>query len=474
MLQTMVEKCSLEEGKPMQRMAGGFTRFADVFSRALLIRDAGADEARKIVGASTIRIGMWVVLGVFGTFGMWAAFAPLDSAAVAQGTVVLDTNKKTIQHLEGGIIEAILVHEGVTVKAGQPLVKLSQTAAKSKSDLLRAQYFASRAAERRLLAERDGKEVMEITPELQAASARNPEIADMVDSQKRLFESRKLGLSGQIDVLNQRIEQLKDEIGGMQAQENAARSQLVLIREEIGGVRTLYQSGNAPKTRLLALQRKETELEGSRGEYLAKIARAKQTISETQMEIINARNEALNKIVDELRKTQVDLSTLEEQVRASKDILDRVTIYAPQSGIVTGLKFHTKGGVITPGTPIMDIIPQDDKLIIEAKVHPQDIDVVHKGLHAKVRLTAYKARRIPPLKGEVISISADRFVNEQRGESYYLARIEVDQTQLKDTPDVVLYPGMPADTLIVTGERTLLSYLFTPLSDAMYHGLKEQ
>jgi len=236
----------------------------------------------------------------------------------------------------------------------------------------------------------------------------------------------------------------------------------------------LLAKGNAAKPRLYGLQRQDAELEGRRGEYLANIARAEQSITEAEMEIINARNGYEKDIATELREVQTNIPTYAEKLQAAEDVLRRIVITAPQAGIVTGLAVHTKGGGVSPGATLMEIVPQDDRLIVEARVSPHDIDEVHAGLEARVRLSAYKSRRVPILEGTVQSVSADKFIDQMTRESYYTARLRLDDAELKKLDNVVLTPGMPADVLIVTGERTFLSYLLSPLSDGMFRGLREQ
>lgn len=420
-----------------------------------------------------IVVGLAVILVVLGTFLLWAVLAPLESAAIAPGTVVVDSNRKTIQHLEGGIIEKILVAEGDYVVIGQPLVRLSETAAKARDELLRAQLLTAMATEARLLAERDGLEEIAF-PEEFKETMEEAEIKEVVDTQKRILSSRRNATMGQINVLDQRIKQLEEEIIGMEAQEKSTRRQLSLIKEEVGMISTLVRQGNAPKSRLLALQRRQSELEGTRGEYLANIARAKQSITEAKLSKINVQNDYTKEVVSELKEIIENTSTLREQINASQDVLQRIEIISPINGIVQDLHYHTAGGVVTPGAEIMDIVPAQDKRVIEAKVSPQDIDVVHVGLPARVRLSAYKTRQTPDLAGELIHVSADRSVNERTGEVYYKARVAIDQASLDKLKNVELYPGMPADVMIVTGERTLFSYLISPITDSFWFAFKEQ
>lgn len=457
-------------------------KISTLFSGSRLISSTGAeseeeqdeiDSIKKAIRAP-LRAGILVSFLFFGVFGVWSLVAPLDSAAIATGVVVLDSNKKTVQHLEGGIIEEILVSDGDEVEEGQVLIRLNETTAEARQALVDGQLIASQATGARLLAERDNLDTI-VFPEKLWKRRLEPQIFDTLDGEQRLFETRKKALEGHIQVLYQRIKQLDDEIRGLQAQELSSRDQLVLIQEEILVVQKLLASGDANRPRLLALQRKAAELEGNRGEYLSLIAKARQAITETELEVINIRNKNLNEIVGQLREVQTKVSDLEERRRASKDILDRITIIAPQSGVVTGSKFYTVGGVISPGAPIMNIIPQDDVLVIEARVVPQDIDVVTKGLKARVRLTAFKVRKVPPLDGIVTNVSADKFVDEITGQSYYKAKIRISDKTLSSLVDEIeLYPGMPADVLIVTGERTFMTYMLSPITDSFGKAFKEQ
>lgn len=460
--------------KKSELIARDAVQWVDKSIHYIAMKDSHTDDEVLNYARGPIAFGVWVLIFTFGFFGIWSVTAKLDSAAIARGMVVLDDNRKTIQHLEGGIIEEIPVKEGQAVKAGDVLLKLNTTNAKARLELVQAQLFSARAAEARLIAERDDLTDIPFNEEVLKAAEENPEIRSIVESQRRLFSARQGALKGQIDIFNQRIAQFGDQITGLEAQEKAVRSQLALINEEVGVVQQLLKNGNANRPRLLALQRNAAELSGNQGEYLSLISKARQSITESQLNISNAKNDFLNKTVAELKETQVQLADLEERRRAMKDVMERTDILAPQSGIVTDLQYHTKGGVIAPGAKIMDIIPQDDKLIIEAHVRPQDIDIVRPELPARVRLTAFKSRNTPLLKGEVIQVSPDRFTDQRTNEAFYKARIMVDQKQLHSLKHVELYPGMPADVLIVTGSRTFMSYLTSPLTDVFVNAFREQ
>jgi len=411
-----------------------------------------------------VRYGIACLIILFVFIGGWAALAPLDSAAIASGTVVLGENKKLIQHLEGGIIKELFVSDGDTVKEGDLLVKLDETKAKANWEIFTGQLMSGTVLEDRLLSERDGLTKIAFRDSLSSSIINNVEIKKHIDAQKRLFKARNEALTGQIGVFNQRIKQLGDEIDGLESQKTAAEIQLSLIREEIDAVSKLVDEGLAQKPRLLALKREQAQLTGRIGEFTALIARAGQSITENELSIINLKNEKRGEVVSELRKIQAERADLKERVGATKDILNRIDIVAPSSGIVTNLKFHTIGGVVTPGQEVLSIVPQDDELIIDSQVKPTDIDLVREGLTARVRLSAYKARTVPIMEGVITSVSPDRFIDKYTGQGYYSAKVRISDESMKELgQDIELYPGMPAEVLIVTGTKTPLRYLIDPI-----------
>lgn len=452
------------------------TRCVQIVDKSIsYIANPGYTPETEVLKAARkpITFGVWLFIFVFGFLFLWAAFAPLHSAAIAQGKVVLDQNKKVVQHLEGGIISEIFVQDGDYVESGQPLIRLSDITAKARLDIYTSQLRVARATESRLVAERDGAEAVTFHTWL-LEHKEVAEVQQILDAQTRLFESRRKAFQGQVSVLRQRIEQLKEEIGGLMAQEKSSNTQLQLINEEIEDNKKLVEKGLAPKSRLLALERKGAELEGLRGEYQAQIARVEQSIAENELQVINLQNEKLSEVLTQLRETQTQVADLEERIRAADDVMNRIVISAPQAGIVNNLKFHTIGGVISPGTPILEVVPIDDKQIIEAQVSPQDIDVVHAGLDAQVTLTAYKMRSVPRLPGKVVQVSADSFVDSVSGHQFYIARVEIDQEEMQKVKNVELKTGMPAMVQIVTGKKTPLRYLFDPLTDYINVAFREQ
>ena len=450
------------------------TSMVDRLSAKLIPYDPTMLDTPEQRARPTILMGMGLMIFLFGFIFLWAALVPLQSGAVAPGRIVVDSNRKEIQHLEGGIVKEIAVKEGQTVAAGQLLVRLDNTNSQARSDLLRGEYIAARASEARLLAERDNKPSIVFPEELTRLESSDQQVRDNLDSQRRLFASRKESLNGQIDVLNQKMGQSGSEIGGLREQASAASQQINLLNEEIEVVRGLLAKGNALKPRLLALERQRADLLGQRGQAQAMISRASQTGNESKINILNLKTEFLNQVVAELKETQTQVSTLSEQLRSAGDVARRVDIMAPIAGTVTGLQVHTIGGVVKSGDTLMTLIPQDDKLIVEAHVTPQDIDMVHAGLEAQVRLTAFKARYLRPAKGTVMTVSADRFDDQRTGEGFFIARIEIPQSELNDIGDLKLSPGMPAETLIVTGRRTMLSYLVRPIRESFGRAFREQ
>lgn len=423
----------------------------------------------------TILIGFLLMFLLFGVIGSWAALVPLSAGAIAPGRVMAESNRKEIQHLEGGIVQAILVKDGDVVKAGQPLIRLDSTNAQAKAEQVLGQYLAAKATEARLIAERDGKTSISFPAEYVQQEAANPKVKEALDTQRHLFATRREALEGEINVLNQKIAQSGDEIRGLREQIAATGTQIGLLNQEIATVEGLLKTGNALKPRLLGLQRQQADLMGQRGNAQAMVSRANQTINESKISIINAKNDFSNKVAAELKDTQVQLSSLEEQARATSDVARRVEVTAPMEGTVTGLAVHTVGGVVQPGETLLSLVPSNDRLIVEARVSPQDIDVVHAGLTAQVRLTAFKTRYLRPVEGTVTTVSADRFDDKATGDSYFIARVAIAQSELTALgPDIKLSSGMPADVLIVTGTRTMLSYIVRPIRDSFGHAFHDQ
>ena len=413
-----------------------------------------------------------IILVFFGGFGTWAALAPLDSAALAPGRVTVASNRKTVQHLEGGIVKELLVKEGDAVAGDQVLIQLDDTQARARLDLLYSRYDKLLAAEARLTAEQASAPEI-VFPESLTSRRHQPQVAKILEAEKALFEARQRSTEGRIHIFHKRIAQLKKEIAGLEAQVAAEDEQLLVIEDERASFEILFKRGVVGKSRLLRLKREAADLRGERAEHLSMITQARQRIGETELEIIDLKNSVLNQVVSSLRDTQAELVDVSERLKAAEDILVRTDIRAPQAGVVMGLNVHTEAGVIAPGQRLLDIVPENDTLVIEAQVTPNDIDVVHAGLPAQVRLTAFKQRDTPMLEAKLTRVSADSFTDERSGASYFLARVTIDAAELMKLDGRELYPGMGSEVMIKTGKRTTMDYILAPLTDSLRRAFRE-
>ncbi len=409
----------------------------------------------------------------FAGFGAWGAVAPIAGGAVAPGIVSPDGSRKTVQHLEGGIIGKLLVRDGDEVKAGQPLLVLENIQPKATHDMLASQFRTLLATLIRLEAEQANSEQF-TTPSEFSGGAADGKMALVMQAQRELFRARRQTHEARKRVLGQRIEQLGEQIRGLEAQAGSASRQFELITEELEGKEQLQRKQIITKPEILRLQRMQAEIDGRRGEYLAGIARARQQIGETQLEMLTLDAERADQIATQLVQVRTELASVRERLAASEDILRRTVVTAPVAGTVVDLRFKTEGGIVRQGEPIMDIVPVNDALLIDARVPPTDIDVVHEGLSAQIHLSAFSSRGLPRIQGTVHSVSADRLVDDVTRQPYYLARVEVDRGELRQIdPNLELVPGMPAEVLIVTRERTMFQYLFEPFVEAFRRSFRE-
>jgi epimerase transport system membrane fusion protein len=418
------------------------------------------------------RLGLAILLAGVGGFVGWASFAPIDSAAVAPGVVTVEFNRKTVQHLEGGIVRDILVREGERVAPGHLLVRLDDTQALAQLEIVRSQYLASRAQEARLIAERDGYREVVFPDDLLAARA-DPRVQEAIAGQQQVFAARSRALSGEKEVLEQRIEQLNEQIRGLEALSASKLSRIESYKAEIKDFKKLYEKGLTDRLRLREMERLAAELEGERAEHQSSMAAAQVQIGETRLQIIQVERKQQTEVAQELRDTQAKLSDLRERVRALEDTVLRTEVKAPVGGAVVGLLVHTVGGVVSPGGRILDIVPQDEQLIVEARVAPTDADRVSPGLEAQLRFSAFNARTTPTVVGQVLTVSGDRITDQQTKDSYYLARIQVSKEGMAELRGLTLLPGMPVDVMIKTGERTFFQYLVKPITDRLAKSFRE-
>ena len=436
-------------------------------------RDNGRDPPPPSDSRGWIVAGMTTIVVAFGGFGAWAALASLDSAAIASGVVVVESDRKSIQHLEGGLVKEILVRDGDRVEHNDVLIRLEDTHARAMHDIVRGELDAALAEESRLVAERDGRDSVEFPRELLARSHVS-KVGKAVQGQRHLFTARRSALRGQVAILEKSIDQFREEIEGLKAEQAAREQQLTILDDELRGLRKLLKQGNVPRNEVLAYERKLAELGGEKGRFKSDVARAEQGIGEARLRISQIRKAAREQVVAELREVQERMFGLEERLVAAVDVLGRTEIRAPVTGIIMGMQAHTTGGVIAPAQEILQVVPVGDRLVIEAQVDPIDIDDVAVGQNATVRLTAFKLRSTPIIVGTLINLSADRLVDEHSGTPYYLARIEVSKEELASLGDLRLQPGMPVEALIKTGSRTALGYMLSPLTENIGLAFRER
>ena len=413
-----------------------------------------------------------LTLGFFGAAFVSAAFVTIDGAAIAPGVVSVESNRKDIQHLEGGIVSEILVRENDTVKKGQVLAYLDDTRARAQLDLLTNQWRSALIMRARLLAERDGKSDIELPDEL-SADKNNPEVRKMIDEQRKALRASHTYIKNKTDVLRYRIKRLEKEIQGHTAKADSDRAQLRLVEEELGPLTQARKRGVVGTSPYMDLKRKEESIRGEISEIEAKIEAAKRNIQELGQELTLPATDRSNDIAAELEEVQNRLGDLREQIASAKDVLDRTLIVAPDDGTIVDLKVHTRGGVINPGQTIMGLIPANDNLVIEARVRPRDRDVIFGGMKARIRLTAYSTRQYRPIEGTVTAISADRLTDPATGATYFKAMVEPDPSEANELKHRTFIPGMLAEVFLVTGSRSILEYLLSPLERYFNHAGRE-
>ncbi|HUD90810.1 HlyD family type I secretion periplasmic adaptor subunit [Sphingobium sp.] len=417
----------------------------------------------------------YIALAVFAViFGLWAVLAPLQSAAIASGTLRAEGGgRKTVQHLEGGIIRKILVREGQKVRAGQPLVLLDDTQSEARETAMQTSYYALLAQDARLTAELNGAGAVAYPQELLDKRG-DPNVRSIIAASDAVFRTRKRALGDQISVLNQRLGQANADMAGARSQVSALGDQNVLLSEEMKSVSALVNEGLERKSRLLALQRQQAATVGQQGQLTGSLGRIRDTIGETTAQMSLIRGQQATETAAQQREVQVNLADARERLAVSRDIKKRQQIVAPVDGTVMNLRLVTPGGVVGAGQPLLDIVPDKEKIIVSARLKAYDIDVVHNELRAEVKLTPYKARVLPLLHGVVRDVSPDATLDEASNTLYYKVEIEIDGSEIRHLKDVRLVSGMPAEVFISLGSRSLFQYLFQPLFDSFYRAFREQ
>tara|TARA_B110000208_G_scaffold190130_1_gene253263 strand:- start:1735 stop:3159 length:1425 start_codon:yes stop_codon:yes gene_type:complete len=424
----------------------------------------------KVSDTSIRLVGLIVVFMVFVVFGSWSMLAPLDSAVLSSGFVKVKSNRKTVQHLEGGIIEELRVQDGDSVKMGDVLIVLNQTQARSELEVINGQLITALAIEARLVAERDQKSKVKYPFDNPQA----PRIKQLILIENQQFQARSLSLQGETQVFEQRIEQLSNQEKGLEALIRSKRRLVSSYQEEIRDNKALLAEGFVSKQRLRDVQRSKDGLQGEITEHRASISGLKVQATETKLEILQLNKQFRSEVVKQLANAQASVYDLQERTSSILARLQRTEILAPSDGMIIDLKIYTVGGVIGPGVPIVDIVPHGEELIIESQIAISDIDNINIGMQADIRFSAFKSGTTPVIKGTVTKLSADSLLNETTGIPYYLARVKVSTSNLKKLGVLELVPGMPAEVLINTGSRTLFEYLVQPVTNAFARSMIEE
>ncbi|MDN3562858.1 HlyD family type I secretion periplasmic adaptor subunit [Paeniroseomonas aquatica] len=429
--------------------------------------DAPAPRTR-----GTVIFGLFVFLFfVVGGVG-WAVFAPLAEASIAPGVIKVEGSRRTIQHLEGGIVEEILVRDGAKVEQGQVLMRLDDIESSVMVETQRAQRWALMAQDARLNAELSRAREIAFPPELLASI--HPRAIDSIAGQRALFEARTASLLSQLQVLEARINQQTAVIQGARGQLASTRRQLTLIKQEEEMTRALVTQGLQRLPQLLSLQRSSAGLDGTIEDLNSQIDRANGSIAESRRQIQQTEEQRMQDNSLEVRDVRGKLAEAEEKLRAAADVMTRREIVAPESGTVVNQRIFTLGAVVKPGDPVMDLVPNHDRLIAEVNVQPYDIDVVYPGLKSEIRLPAFKQRLVPYLHGQVTWVAADVTTNDQTRQQYYRAYVLIDQDQLASLPNVFLTPGMPVEAHVQVGERSFFRYITQPIRDSFHRAFREQ
>ncbi len=416
-------------------------------------------------------IGLIILAFIIGFFSLWSYLAPIDGAALASGFITVKSHKRTIQHLDGGIVSQINVKDGDVVKTGDMLLVLDGTELRAQQEVLRGQAITFSSQIARLETERDKKPHIKFPANL--SDVNDPRVSQARASETEIFQARKNAYDGEVSVLKQRIQQLNTQIEGLKSQRQSRQELAASYAEEARDLKELLAEGYTDKIRLRDIERNHSTNTGEIASLTSQIAAAEIQAGETRLEILQLEKKFQEEVAGKLSETQSQLYDVDQRLAAITDKVNRIEIKAPVGGRVLGMEMHTLGGVIMPGSPILDIVPQKEELAIDAQVSPLDIDRIRLGLLAEVRFSAFKQALTPTTEGRVIAISADRLVDEKTGNSYYETRVELTPESLEKLSDLELVPGMPAEVMIKTGERTVVEYLIQPITDAFARALRE-
>ncbi|MCZ2720973.1 HlyD family type I secretion periplasmic adaptor subunit [Marinomonas sp. 15G1-11] len=426
-----------------------------------------------------VKFGIIFLVLTLGLFSVWAGFAPLSSALVSQGEVVVDSYRKSIQHFEGGIVEDIFVHNGDKVTAGQPLIQLETTQIEAQYNSSQKRLFTAKAELERLYAEQNFDTNLVFSEELLSHSEKDKDIANALIQQQQLLKARLSSFNQEKQAFQTQVTQTQEQIKGLNEQIDIQEQQVTLLEEEEIAFSTLFEEGLGDGQRSRELKRTILSAKNEIGRLRSNIAQLNLQITETELKIATRTQEYLKDVGERIKVTQNSYYDNQERLAIASDRVRRTTITAPENGIIVDLQIHTIGSVAPPGQTLLDLVPLTDSFVVEAKLMPQDINEVYIGQMADIRFSAFDARITKVIEGEVINVSADRLLNERDQMPYYLARIKVTKKGAKDMAESLaegmgLKPGMPAEVMIRRGERTMFSYLLKPITDSFARSLKEK
>jgi membrane fusion protein, epimerase transport system len=442
-------------------------------------RVPGAPESPKTAPSNArpyVLAGLLVLIISFGVFGTWSALAPLEGAVVTAGQVKVQSRRQVIQHLEGGIVSEILVSDGDHVTSGQLLVRLSDISPAAQLRIVRLQYFAALALEARLKAERSELDEIDFPDELLAEAERDEKVLEMVEAEQEVFAARRSSYQNEREILQRRIEQLREQIIGVEGLLVAQTDRIVSYRQEVAEWQRLFEAKLADKVRLLQLRRELAELEGEHASTQARLAELRIGVGEAEANLVLRRQTLLSEVTALLAETRSTLADLSTRLLALEDTLARTDIRAPVDGVIVDLQVRTIGAVISPGVPVMELVPASDDFVVIANVIPSDIDSVRVGQPADIRFSAFDLRYTHVIPATVVKVSADTMEDPQTGMQFYEVELKVDEAGIGQMASygIALVPGMPAEVLVKTGGRTLLNFLLKPFLDMVARAFRER
>ena len=433
----------------------------------------GQIESVSTSPRKAVLVGFALIAACVAGMGLWGATAPIASAVLADGQVVVASKRRQIQHPTGGVIRAIHVDDGAHVEQGALLVELEDLDAADRHTRTRDAFYLALAGEARLIAETSDHPTPTFSPELLAAAAIEPSVKAIADGQKQFFEVRRVEIFGQLKMLQERREQLAGELKAYQAEQVATKAQIAMTSRELKTVEDLYEQGLTTRTRVFSLRREIAQMTGNAGRLTAQCARIQSAMLESDLKLLQIRNELQTQIQGELRDTQAKLPNLRDQFRAANQAFERMKIRAPVAGTIMASRTNTLGAVVQPGDTVLEIVPANDRLRVEVQLRPIDVDSIHVGLETEIRLTGLSQRDSLPLHGRVTHVSADSMQDRQTNATYFVAHVDLPKSEIARLGAGQMHPGMPASVTIKTGERTALAYLTQPLSDSINRAWRE-